>query len=120
MKVLVCGGRKFEDFSAVDTVLEALHKAKSITMIIQGGADGADSLAWDWAYMNNIPCLRVPALWHKHGKSAGFIRNKLMLTLGKPDLVVAMPGGIGTAMMVDLATKAGIEVMDYGRPGSEV
>jgi hypothetical protein len=34
-----------------------------------------------------------------------------MLYEGKPDLVVAFPGGKGTAMMVDIATKAGVKVI---------
>jgi UDP-N-acetylmuramoylalanine-D-glutamate ligase len=34
-----------------------------------------------------------------------------MLNEGKPDLVVAFPGGAGTENMVSLATKAGIEVI---------
>ena len=32
---------------------------------------------------------------------------------GNPDLVIAFPGGKGTAMMVDLARKAGVEVKIY-------
>lgn len=113
MRVLVCGGRDFEDYSAVDKVLEELNKKTPISLIIQGGAKGADSLAWDWAYVNQFPCVRYPALWYKHGKAAGYIRNVQMLDEGKPDLVIAFPGGRGTAMMVELAEKAGIPVEKY-------
>lgn len=116
MKVLVCGGRDYEDFCFLDDKLtEIAQGPERLEMIIQGGAKGADSLAWDWAYMNNIPCLRVPALWKKYGKSAGYYRNKLMLELITPDVVVAFPGGVGTQMMIELATRAGIKVIDYGR-----
>jgi acyl-CoA synthetase (NDP forming) len=53
-----------------------------------------------------------PANWKKHGKSAGPIRNQLMLDVGKPDLVIAFPGGSGTADMIRRARKAGVPVKE--------
>ena len=47
--------------------------------------------------------------WKKYGKKAGPLRNQQMLEEGKPDLVVAFPGGNGTADMVRRAKKANIE-----------
>ena len=61
--------------------------------------------------------LLVPAEWALHGKKAGYLRNEKMLRMGKPDLVVAFPGGVGTAMMVDLAKKKGLRVIDL-RPNA--
>ncbi|MEM9912925.1 MAG: hypothetical protein AAF922_19365 [Pseudomonadota bacterium] len=46
------------------------------------------------------------------GRAAGPIRNKEMLDEGCPDLVVAFPGGRGTANMVKQAQAAGVEVLD--------
>jgi hypothetical protein len=43
---------------------------------------------------------------------AGPIRKQQMLDEGKPDLVVAFPGGRGTAHMVRIARAAGIEVIE--------
>lgn len=112
MRVLVCGGRDFEDFEAVDYVLEYFHtKVEPISLIIQGGATGADSLAKDWAHMNYIPCLEHPANWPKYNKPAGMIRNKEMLKWG-PEMVIAFPGGKGTAGMVKLAKQAGLIVKE--------
>lgn len=45
-----------------------------------------------------------------NGKAAGPIRNQRMLDEGKPDLVVAFPGGRGTADMVRRAKAAGVPV----------
>lgn len=106
MRILVCGGRDYADYAKVDSILDTLKP----THIIQGGASGADSLAWDYAYVNNLPCTRYPALWKVQGKAAGPIRNQRMLDEGKPDLVIAFPGGAGTADMVRRARKAGVEV----------
>ncbi len=50
--------------------------------------------------------------WHEHGRAAGPIRNARMIAEGRPDLVIAFPGGRGTADMVSRARKAGIEVRE--------
>lgn len=112
IKVLVCGGRNYDDFLTLDETLENLDIHQGIELIIQGGAKGADKLAQDWAYMCNKPCLRVPAEWSKHGKKAGILRNIKMLQYG-PNLVVAFPGGRGTAHMTKIAKEAGIDIL-YG------
>lgn len=39
-------------------------------------------------------------------------REFLMLNHGKPDVVVAFPGGRGTAMMIDIAKKGNVEVIN--------
>ena len=110
MTVLVCGGRDYADKARVFHVLN-FNRAK-IRMIVHGAAKGADTFAGLWAAENDVPCLRVPAKWRLYGKKAGAIRNQLMLKLGQPDLVVAFPGGVGTAMMVGMAKKAGVRVID--------
>src|SRR5690348_8540698 len=61
--------------------------------IISGAARGVDTVALDWAVINWCPSEEYPADWDTHGKAAGPIRNKQMLEEGKPDLVVAFPGG---------------------------
>lgn len=108
MRILVCGGRKFNDPVIVNATLDAVHATKGIDVLIQGGADGADWLARMWAKNNNIRCEQYHAEWAKHGKAAGPIRNQQMIDEGKPDLFVAFPGGKGTADMVKRLKAAGI------------
>lgn len=60
-----------------------------------------------------IPCVKC-IITQKYGKSAGPIRNQTMLDDGKPDLVLAFPGGRGTADMVAKAEKHGIPVRRIG------
>lgn len=117
MKVLVTGGREYSDYIHVRNILREIHLHEGgISLIIQGGASGADLMASEWANENCIPCLNHPANWQKFGRSAGPIRNAAMLQW-KPDLVVAFPGGSGTASMVNIAKGAGIEVRDLREPG---
>lgn len=79
--------------------------------VISGMARGVDSVAVNWADAYGLKCHKFPAEWDKYGKKAGYIRNKQMLEEGKPDLVIAFPGGRGTQMMVDLARKANVEII---------
>lgn len=81
-------------------------------MILHGGASGADRLAGQWAERCGVNNIEFTAHWNQYGKRAGYVRNAQMLEEGKPDLVVAFPGGKGTAMMVKLARDAGVEVIE--------
>ncbi len=112
MKVLVCGGREYADQDKVNEVLTDIHKKNPIDILIHGGAKGADRLAWNWTVDNDVTVLVYTADWNKHGRAAGPIRNRRMLDEQHPDLVVAFPGGNGTAHMVDIAKKDGVPVME--------
>lgn len=111
MKVLVCGGRNYNDPEAVYKALDDIRPS----MIIEGGASGADCYAADWADANNVPLKTFPADWKTYGKSAGPIRNKRMLDKEMPDVVIAFPGGRGTANMVKLAKEAGVRVVEVDK-----
>ena len=109
-RVLVCGGRDYTDRAKVWKVLNRLHADKTITLVIDGVAVGADTLGWLWAINHDVHSLRFPAQWKKYGRSAGPVRNTQMLDEGKPDLIIAFPGGRGTENMVIQATGRGFEV----------
>ncbi len=64
-----------------------------------------------WAESEGIKPTVFKADWSKHGKAAGPIRNRRMLEEGKPDLVIALQGGKGTASMIALAREAGVRVL---------
>lgn len=110
MRVLVCGGRDYDDQSHVWSTLGGLHAATPISAVIEGGAYGADTWAMTWGHSERVPVIEFKADWKQHGRSAGPIRNRQMLDEGRPDLVIAFPGGKGTADMVEQARAAGIEV----------
>lgn len=127
-RVLVCGGRAFglvvPERNFIFNFLDNLFLTRGWILgepdnnwlpdvhIISGEAQGVDSLARDYAVINWTDYSGFPADWGRYGKRAGFVRNTQMLEEGKPDLVVAFPGGKGTAMMASLARKAGVEVIE--------
>jgi CubicO group peptidase (beta-lactamase class C family) len=110
MKILVCGGRDYENVSAVRHALTALHVKNPISLIIEGAALGADRLAREWAEISGVPVQTFEAEWKRYGRRAGPLRNKRMLDEGRPDGVVAFPGGAGTANMIDLANACRVKV----------
>lgn len=112
MKVLVCGGRDFTDAERIAEVLSACHRARAITLLIHGGARGADRLAGEWAQRIGIPVQEFEAQWEEQGRAAGPIRNQRMLDEGRPDLVIAFPGGRGTADTVHRARQARVPVVE--------
>lgn len=105
MRVLVCGGRAYYDKDRVLAVLNKLHSEAGIDLIIEGGANGADQLGNSWAMAHGVPVETYHAF-------AGPMRNRQMLEEGRPDTVVAFPGGRGTADMVRKARKAGVTVVE--------
>lgn len=113
-RILVCGGRYFNN---KDTLYQVLDNVVSLVpnytpIIINGGASGADTLSCFYASDRNIPYEVYVADWETHGRSAGPIRNKEMLTSGNPDVIIAFEGGRGTADMIQQGKKAGVTVYE--------
>lgn len=110
MRVLVCGGRDYADAGTLYHALDCLPQDGLV--IIHGGAKGADALAAQWAKDRGVSSHAFPANWTEHGRAAGPIRNQTMLDIGKPDCVMAFPGGRGTHDMINRAKAAGVPVSE--------
>lgn len=126
MRLIVCGGR---DFGLQVPVSDPLHQKrkneelfiwikmnelylalKKDLVVITGNAKGVDQNVERWAEHSGVQNEIYPANWKLHGRAAGPIRNQQMLDEGKPDGVIAFPGGNGTAHMCRIAEKAGLKV----------
>lgn len=110
MQILITGGRDFYDQEMVFKTLDEIHSKSSISLVIHGAAKGADSLANQWAVDRSVPVDACRPDWKRFGRAAGVIRNKTMLDKS-PDLLVAFPGGRGTADMVQRARKVGLKIL---------
>ena len=121
MRLLVTGSRYLNDYNYFSKEMDKFCSSHSIpTTVIHGAARGADTLASRWVREMNsmrshdpiITEIEEPAKWKLHGKAAGPIRNQLMLVEHKPDMVLAFPGGKGTANMIKIARWNGVPIVD--------
>lgn len=118
MKIwLVCGGRDFKDEEMLNLALDRLASERGKPdLLVEGDARGVDRMSGKWGIKNSIPVKPFPANWTKYGRAAGPIRNQEMLdyciTLCGDLVVIAFPGGTGTANMKNIADKAGVEVLE--------
>jgi len=104
MRILICGGRDFDDVGRIKQDMLKLLEHGDNT-IISGMAKGADMMGVLVARELDVFVEEYPANWDLYGKSAGFKRNMQMLTEGKPDLVLAYWNGEskGTAHTIENA-----------------
>lgn len=114
MRVLICGGRDYADASTLWGALDAIHRqcAHDSMIVIQGGARGADQIAREWCAARKVQCVNYVADWEADGRAVGPIRNQRMIDDGRPDRVLAFPGGKGTADMVRRARAANLDVVE--------
>ena len=87
--VLVTGSRDFEDEVVIDaylTLVAKLHPAPFT--LVQGGARGADTLAFAWASKHGWKVVTVPAQWQASGPAAGPFRNSQMIENYQPHVGV--------------------------------
>ncbi len=115
MKVLVCGGRNYANRPNVFNVLDEISPDE----VVCGGATGADALAIHWTKERERVRHVYPAKWRTlYGPTTGYYpdagptRNQEMLDNEKPDIVIAFPGGPGTADMVCRAREADIQIRE--------
>ena len=106
-KLIITGGRDYNDYAMVVDVLNHLNPS----VVIQGGATGADALAREWALDNGKEVITYNADWDIHGKSAGPIRNKQMCSEHKDAILIAFQGGKGTENCVNEAVKLNMIVL---------
>lgn len=106
MRTIIAGGRDVTDYAIVEQALCNIPWTPSV--VLSGGARGADFLGEAWATYYGIPIERYPADWEQFGKSAGYRRNAQMAI--KADALVALWDGKskGTKHMIDLAMKYGL------------
>lgn len=110
-RVLICGSRRYRNAAAIARYVGGLPSG---TVVIHGGAPGADSLADIYAHQNGLKTEAYPADWKRYGRGAGHVRNKQMLDKGRPTEVVAFvadpSNSPGTANTVLQALARGVPV----------
>jgi len=127
VKVIIAGGRKFNDYNRLCSYCDYLLQNKNNIEIVSGTAGGADKLGEDYAKERGYPIKPFPADWNdiegkpeweigynKAGKAywklAGFDRNEKMADYA--DALIAFWDGksTGTSHMIDTAENRGLDI----------
>lgn len=113
MKVIIAGGREFNDYKALKVYCDGILQNQSEVEIVSGGARGADALGEQYAKERGYPVKLFPADWDQYGKRAGFLRNEQMSEYA--DALIAFWDGAskGTGHMINLAKERGLKIRIY-------
>ena len=109
-RVIIAGGRDFDDFRLLCKVCMHMLQNKTNVVIVSGTANGADKLGEQFARFMGYPIKQFPANWDEFGKAAGHIRNREMAEYS--DALVAFWDGEskGTSGMIGEAEKRNLKV----------
>lgn len=123
LRVIIAGGRDFDDFpklmnSSIAIISEITKKKDELDKIriISGTERGADKLGEQYAKVAGYELSKFAADWDNLGKRAGYIRNGEMAKFAVEDdnygVLIAFWDGKsrGTKHMIDLANKYGLEI----------
>jgi hypothetical protein len=122
VKVIIAGSRDITDMAVLLAALGASPWADSddcllydgaMTEVVSGTARGVDTLAIEWAVINWFPWKEFPADWERHGKAAGYIRNRQMAEYADALLAIWDGKSRGTKNMIETMEKLGKPVYVY-------
>ena len=114
MRVIIAGGREFNDrdlmWSKLDKLFSYKRKKGEKIIIVSGNARGADRLGETYASSRGMKVLIYKADWKRYPKSAGYRRNEDMAD--NADALVAFWDGEskGTKHMIETAQEKGLDV----------
>jgi len=114
-KVIIAGGRDFDNYDLLKTSCDNILKWKKEVQIVSGRAVGADALGERYAIEKGFVIKIFPADWFSHGRAAGPMRNQEMADYA--DALIAFWDGksTGTADMIRRAenNKLNIRIIRY-------
>jgi ABC-type enterochelin transport system substrate-binding protein len=110
MKIIIAGGRNFNDYNKLRESCDNILVNQKDVEIVSGTAAGADTLGERYAQEKGYEVKKFPAQWDLYGKSAGYKRNQQMAEYA--DGLIAFWDGKskGTKHMIDIATNKGLKV----------
>jgi len=114
MRILVTGGRDYDDWEAIYQELARYdHHDPKPTLVHGDCKTGADFLAAQIAHDLGWTLDPHPAKWHIYGDPAGPHRNEEMAH-AECDVCIVFPGGKGTADMERRARRVGMALILVG------
>ena len=111
MKLIVAGGRWFNDYDLMKNTLDFFLKDTTESIeIVSGKASGADTLGERYAREKGYPVKEFYAQWGLYNKRAGFLRNKDMAEYATHCICFWDGESKGTQHMIELAKNNGLNL----------
>lgn len=110
MKLIIAGGRDFEDYQSLCSNCDHLLQYYSNIEIVSGTAGGADRLGEKYAKDRGHKLKQFPADWGQFGKAAGHIRNSQMADYSTHLIAFWNGKSKGTGDMISKARKQDLKV----------
>lgn len=108
-RLLVCGSRTITDknwiYSQIEVYWYENLACYSDPIMIEGAAREIDLIAKAYAVENDWEIEEYPADWDKHGRSAGYIRNDIMVKKADEVLILWDGKSKGTKHSINLCKK---------------
>jgi hypothetical protein len=110
LKVIVAGGRDFNDYNLLAEKLDKLFSKRADVLIVSGMAKGVDSLAVKYAEENKLRVSEFHAKWQKFGNASGFRRNVEMARFADACVCFWNGKSPGTKHMIDTARRMNLKL----------
>ena len=110
MKVIIAGGRDFNDYNKLRKVCNHMLSNQTDIEIVSGTANGADKLGENYANEKGYPIKQFPANWDLLGRKAGYIRNEKMSEYADALIIFWDGESKGSKHMIDLAKSKNLKI----------
>jgi len=110
MKVIIAGGRDFNDYDLLCEKCDKILSRQTEIEIVSGRARGADQLGERFAKERGYPIKMFAADWAKFGKQAGYLRNIEMAEYGDALIAFWNQESKGTEHMIDIAKEKSLKI----------
>jgi hypothetical protein len=110
VKVIIAGGRDFNDYDLLCRKADKILSRQDEIEIVSGTAKGADKLGEKYAKERDFSIKRFPADWGTHGKKAGYMRNEDMALYADALIAFWDEQSKGTKHMIDIAELHGLKI----------
>jgi len=110
MRVIIAGGRYFDDYDLLKKKVDSILKNATNIEIISGMASGADTLGLNYGKENGYKVIEMPANWDQYGNSAGYRRNEDMASIADACIVFWDGKSKGSGHMIDLARQYNLQL----------
>lgn len=108
MITIIAGSRDVTDYKLVEQAVAEC--GWPVTKVVSGAAPGVDAMGEEWAGLNFLPLMLMPADWKRLGKGAGHVRNARMAEAAEALIAIWDGHSPGTKNMIDVARKRGLRV----------